>query len=258
MRLIRFEHGTAEAAYGVLEGQVVLAVEGNPFGQWSPGNQVAPLDEVRLVAPCVPSKIVAVGRNYVAHAQEHKAAVPEQPLIFLKPPSAVIGPGESIVYPHQSEWLEHEGELVIVMGQRGRSIPIDRVQQCILGYTCGNDVTARDLQRADNQWTRGKGFDTFCPLGPWIETTLDPSQLLVECRVNGETRQTGSTSEMVFGVDYLVSYISAVMTLEPGDVILTGTPAGVSPLQAGDTVEVEVQGIGVLENPVIRGSDVGS
>jgi 2-keto-4-pentenoate hydratase/2-oxohepta-3-ene-1,7-dioic acid hydratase in catechol pathway len=194
---------------------------------------------------------VALGRNYAAHAAEHGADVPSQPLIFLKPPSAVIGPGEPIVCPPQSKQVEHEAELAVVIGRPARRVTAARAWGYILGYTCANDVTARDLQRSDGQWSRAKGFDTFAPLGPWIVTDLDPGDLAVTCRVNGQVKQQASTADMVFKIAQLVEFITAVMTLEPGDVILTGTPEGVSPIQPGDVVEVEIQGIGVLRNPVV-------
>jgi 2-keto-4-pentenoate hydratase/2-oxohepta-3-ene-1,7-dioic acid hydratase in catechol pathway len=203
-----------------------------------------------LLAPCQPTKIVAVGRNYREHAAEHGADVPPEPLIFLKPPSSIIGPDASIVLPLLSRRIEYEGELVAVIGRRGRNIPRESVSEHLLGFTCGNDVTARDLQRSDGQWARSKGFDTFCPLGPWIETDLDAADAKVVTRVNGTIRQNASTGDMIYGLSTLVTYVSAVMTLEPGDVILTGTPAGVGPLEHGDIVEVEIEGIGVLRNPV--------
>jgi 2-keto-4-pentenoate hydratase/2-oxohepta-3-ene-1,7-dioic acid hydratase in catechol pathway len=197
------------------------------------------------------TKIVAVGRNYAAHAAEHGNEVPSQPLIFLKPPSAVIGPGESIICPPQSAQVEHEAELAVVIGRRARRVAAADAWEHVLGYTCANDVTARDLQRSDGQWSRAKGFDTFAPLGPWIVTELDPTDLNVACRVNGQVKQQASTADMVFKIPVLIEYITAAMTLEPGDVVLTGTPEGVSPIQPGDEVEVEVDGIGVLRNPVV-------
>jgi len=196
---------------------------------------------------------VCIGRNYAAHAAEHKAEVPKEPLIFFKPPSSVIGPGAPIVLTPQSKQVEHESELVLVIGRRCRNVSADEAWNYVLGVTCGNDVTARDLQRQDSQWTRAKGFDTFCPLGPWLITGLSESEvanLEVTCRVNGEVRQRGNTSEMVFSPAQLIAYISAIMTLEPGDAIMTGTPAGVGPLIEGDEVEVEVAGVGILKNPV--------
>jgi 2-keto-4-pentenoate hydratase/2-oxohepta-3-ene-1,7-dioic acid hydratase in catechol pathway len=235
---------------GVLEGDLLRALEGNLHDGPAAGRRLAQLADVRLLAPCQPGKIIAVGRNYAAHAAEHDAEVPAEPLVFLKPPSAVIGAGDQIILPPQSERVEHEAELALVIGRRGRRIPRESSLEHVLGYTCGNDVTARDLQRSDGQWTRAKGFDTFCPLGPWIETDLDPRGLAVTGSVNGLVRQRGNSRQMVFDVATLVSYISSVMTLKAGDVILTGTPAGVGPLAAGDVVTVEVEGIGVLSNPV--------
>jgi len=208
------------------------------------------LDEVQLLAPTLPTKIIGVGRNYAAHAAEHEVDVPEQPLIFFKPPSAVIGPGEAIRLPPQSSRVEHEAELAVVIGRPGRWIDEAQALSHVLGYTVGLDITARDIQRADPQWTRGKGFDTFCPLGPWIETTLDAANVEVTCSVNGQRRQQGTTSQMVFSIPDLIAYISAAMTLMPGDVILTGTPAGVGPLLDGDQIEATVSGIGTISHDV--------
>ncbi len=255
MKIVRFVVGDAPPALGVLQDQVVHVLDGDMYANPQPGRVVALLAEVRLLAPCRPGKIVAVGRNYAAHAAEHDADVPPEPLLFLKPPSAVVGPGDPIILPPQSQRVEHEAELVAVVGRRARNVHPAEALAYLLGFTCGNDVTARDLQRRDGQWTRGKGFDTFCPLGPWIETELDPAALDVIGRVNGEVRQRGNTNQLVFTVPYLVCYITRVMTLEPGDMIMTGTPAGVGPLRAGDLVEVEVQGVGVLANTVEAGSD---
>jgi 2-keto-4-pentenoate hydratase/2-oxohepta-3-ene-1,7-dioic acid hydratase in catechol pathway len=203
-----------------------------------------------LLPPVEPSKVICVGRNYVAHAAEFDKEVPDLPLLFLKPPSAVIGPDEEIVLPPQSEDVQHEAELAVVICQRGRWLSPGDISEHILGFTAAIDVTARDLQTADGQWTRGKGFDTFLPLGPWIETELDPSDVMITCLVNGQLRQMASTRDMVFPVTQLVGYISSIMTLEPGDVILTGTPAGVGPLVDGDEISVEIEGVGTLTNPV--------
>ena len=206
---------------------------------------------MKLLAPSEPSKIVCVGRNYVEHAKELGNEVPKVPLIFLKPPSSII-----IRMARQSSCrrsqpqVEHEGELVVVIGKRGRNITAEDAKKHILGYTIGNDVTARDLQRTDDQWTRAKGFDTFCSFGPWIDTEFDPADAVLTCRVNGQMRQMASTRDMVFNVPTLIAYISSVMTLEPGDLIFTGTPAGVGELKNGDEVVVEIEGLGVLKNPV--------
>jgi len=206
---------------------------------------------MKLLQPIVPSKIVCVGRNYREHAAELGNKVPDEPLLFLKAPSAVIASGDEIVLPAASQQVEHEGELGVVIGRIARNIPSDEDPlKYVLGYTCVNDVTARDLQRKDVQFTRGKSFDTFCPVGPWIETELDPTAVAVETRLNGEVKQKGNTADMAFPVSFLIRYISEIMTLYPGDLIATGTPAGVSRMKQGDTVEVEVAGIGVLRNQV--------
>jgi 2-keto-4-pentenoate hydratase/2-oxohepta-3-ene-1,7-dioic acid hydratase in catechol pathway len=222
-------------------------------GEMRLSDTLGALAELELLAPVAPTKLVCVGRNYVEHAAEHGADVPAEPLLFLKPPSSVVGPGEVVVVPPQSQRVEHEAELAVVMARRCRNVAASEAWAYVLGITCANDVTARDLQRRDGQWTRGKGFDTFCPLGPHVVVGLAEAEvrdLAVSCRVNGALRQCGRTGQMVFPPAALVEYISAVMTLEPGDVILTGTPAGVGPLVPGDTVEVEVERIGVLRNPV--------
>lgn len=250
MRFVRFSIGAETPRYGWVFQDKVGGVDGTPFGEYRRQEAGMPLDRVRLHAPVVPGKIIAVGRNYVEHAREQNVDVPEIPLLFLKPPTTVIGPGAKIILPPQSKQVEHEAELAVVIGKRGRWIQAEEAFDYVMGYTAANDVTARDLQRRDGQWTRGKGFDTFLPLGPWIDTEFDPSDALVRCRVNGEMRQMGSTREMVFSIPQLIAFISSVMTLEPGDVILTGTPAGIGPLVDGDTVEVEVDGIGALRNSV--------
>lgn len=241
----------ASAFYGTLEGEKIRDISGPPWSSWTHGSRTWALADVRLLAPVEPGKIVCVGRNYAAHAAELGNEVPKEPLIFLKPPSAIIGPGEPIVLTPQSQRVEHEGELALIVGRRCSHLKdSDDALTYLLGYSCLNDVTARDLQKSDVQFTRAKGFDTFCPVGPHIETQLDPTDVLVETRVNGAVRQSGSTSLMAYPVAFLVRWISRVMTLFPGDLIATGTPAGVGPLVAGDTVEVSVAGVGVLRNPV--------
>lgn len=240
--------------WGVVESERVYVLDSSPFSAWKRGHEVGPLDGLTLLAPVMPTKIVCVGRNYPAHAAEHTAEVPAEPLLFFKPPSSVIGPDAPIVLTPQSQQVEHEAELAVVIGRRCRNVTPQEAWSYVLGVTCGNDVTARDLQRRDGQWTRAKGFDTFCPLGPWLVTGLreeDVADLEVICRVNSKVRQRGRTSEMVFSPARLIAYTASIMTLEPGDVIMTGTPAGVGPLVAGDVVEVEVEGIGMLRNPVI-------
>jgi 2-keto-4-pentenoate hydratase/2-oxohepta-3-ene-1,7-dioic acid hydratase in catechol pathway len=240
-----------ELHYGVIEGEAVALLSSHPFGPFEPEGRVLPLADVRLVAPVLPSKVIAVGRNYAEHAREMGNEVPAAPMIFLKPSTSVVGPGDPITLPWQSEQVEHEAELAVVIGRLCRDVPEDRVGEVVLGYTCANDVTARDLQRTDGQWGRAKGFDSFCPIGLWIETSVDLDDADITCLVNGELRQSGTTGDMVRDVVELVSWISSVMTLLPGDVILTGTPAGVGPIVAGDTVSVSIDGIGTLTNPVI-------
>ncbi len=257
MKICRFamRDGSASATettrHGLIEGDSILEISGLPWGRWTRGSRSVHLAEARLLAPVAPSKIVCVGRNYAAHAAELGNELPKEPLIFLKPPSAIIGPQEAIVLTKYSNRVEHEGELAIVIGRRcSNLLEADDALSFVMGYTCLNDVTARDLQKSDVQFTRGKGFDTFCPVGPHIETDLDPSSVLVETRVNGSLRQSSSTSLMIYTPAFLVRWISRMMTLNPGDVIATGTPAGVGPLVAGDVVEVSVGGVGVLRNPV--------
>jgi 2-keto-4-pentenoate hydratase/2-oxohepta-3-ene-1,7-dioic acid hydratase in catechol pathway len=250
MRFIRYQIGADAPRYGWVYEDRVGPIEGVPYGDFRRLEAETPLSMVRLLAPIQPGKIICVGRNYAEHAREQNVEVPEIPLLFMKPPSSVIGPEDTIVLPPQSRQVEHEGELGVVIGRRGRWIHAEEALSFVLGYTAANDVTARDLQRRDGQWTRGKGFDTFCPLGPWIETDLDPADVLVQTRVNGEMRQMASTREMMFPVQQLIAFISSIMTLEPGDLILTGTPAGIGSLNAGDAVEVTVEGIGALQNIV--------
>jgi 2-keto-4-pentenoate hydratase/2-oxohepta-3-ene-1,7-dioic acid hydratase in catechol pathway len=241
----------ASPAYGLLEGEQICELSGVPWAPWSRSSHTWRLADVRLLAPVTPGKIVCVGRNYAAHAAELGNDVPKEPLIFLKPSSSIVGTGEPIVLTPYSQRVEHEGELAIVMGRRCSHLrDIDDALAHVLGYTCLNDVTARDLQKTDVQFTRAKGFDTFCPVGPHIQSDLDPTNLLVETYVNGKRRQSGNTSLMTYSCAYLVRWLSRMMTLHPGDVIATGTPAGVGPLVLGDTVEVRVADIGVLRNPV--------
>lgn len=246
MKICRFERYGA-VGIGIMEGEEIWVCDENlqkTDELWYP-------DEVSIVAPANPSKIVCVGRNYAEHAAELGNEVPKSPLLFLKAPSSIIGPGKSIVIPPQSDQVEHEGELAVVIGKRAKNIPDDEDPLTyVLGYSCLNDVTARDIQRADVQFTRGKSFDTFCPIGPIIETELDVSDVRITTTVNGEVRQDGRTSQMVFPIPYLVRYISQQMTLMPGDIIATGTPSGVSKMNPGDICEVTVEGIGTLRNKV--------
>lgn len=251
MRIVRYKLSEGKnILWGWVSEGKVGSLDGDPFGAFRRKKTYVSLDRVRLFPPVQPGKIIAVGRNYAAHADEHGASVPEIPLIFLKPPSSVIADGDTILLPPQSERVEHEAELAVVIGQGGRWIKRADALKHVLGYTIAVDVTARDLQRSDELWTRGKGFDTFCPIGPWIETDLDPSDLVIKCSVNDQLRQLGSTRDMVFPVSTVVAFISSVMTLNPGDLLLTGTPAGVGPLTDGDQIEVDIEGIGTLQNKV--------
>jgi 2-keto-4-pentenoate hydratase/2-oxohepta-3-ene-1,7-dioic acid hydratase in catechol pathway len=251
IKLVRFRY-EGEARYGCVEGDSVYLLPNGPFGELRPGARVAVLQEVELLAPCEPSKVVAVGLNYRSHAQELSLQLPPAPLLFIKPSTSVVGPEASIVYPAMSERVDYEAELAVVIGQRARGLAPEEAASHILGYTCGNDVTARDLQSRDGQWTRSKGFDSFCPLGPWIVTDLpQPNNTNLFCRLNGVQRQAGNTSDLIFDVSTLVSFVSQVMTLQPGDVLLTGTPSGIGPMNRGDTVEIEVEGIGVLRNRLV-------
>ncbi len=250
MRIVRFQADGGAPQYGWLLDDKVGEIQGDPFGKYRRKDADKLLTDVKLLAPSVPSKIVCVGRNYVEHAKELGNDVPKIPLIFLKPPSSIVNPGEPIILPPQSRQVEHEAELVVVIGRRARNITAEESKKYIYGYTVGNDVTARDLQRSDDQWTRAKGFDTFCAFGPWIDTEFNIADALITCKVNGQPRQMASTRDMVFSVGTLIAFISSVMTIEPGDLIFTGTPSGVGPLQDGNEVVVEIEGLGVLRNPV--------
>jgi 2-keto-4-pentenoate hydratase/2-oxohepta-3-ene-1,7-dioic acid hydratase in catechol pathway len=251
MRIVRFQtQDGKKPKYGWLLDDKVGEINGNIYGRYRRQEAATPLANVRLIPPCEPGKIICVGRNYVEHAKELGNEVPKVPLIFMKPPSAIIPSGDAIVLPPQSSQVEHEAELVVVIGKRGRHIQAGNARKHILGYTIGNDVTARDLQKTDGQWTRAKGFDTFCPFGPWIDTEFDPSDAVITCRVNGQMRQMASTRDMVFNVGVLIAYISSIMTLEPGDLIFTGTPSGVGELKDGDEVSVEIEGLGTIRNKV--------
>ncbi|MGZ5291703.1 MAG: fumarylacetoacetate hydrolase family protein [Actinomycetota bacterium] len=251
MRLVRFRFGDRIATGAAsFDSEAIRVLQGTFFEDPLPTGEEVPFDDVRLLAPVLPSKLVCVGRNYAAHAAEFDHDVPEEPMLFLKPSTAVIGPHDPIGLLPISRRVDFEGELAVVIGRLARNVPAEEAYRVILGYTCANDVTLRDLQQRDGQWARAKGFDGSCPLGPWIETDLDPTDVRVETRLNGEVRQAGQTTDMIFGVAELIEYITAFMTLLPGDAVLTGTPEGVGQLSAGDVVEVEVDGVGTLSNPV--------
>ena len=256
MRIARFSY-SGDVAFGVVEGPgedpadlVVAVATGHPFAPLQLTGESLPLSSVKLLAPVLPSKVVCIGKNYADHAAEMGGAAPKSPVVFLKPSTSVIGPGDAIALPRDSARVDHEAELGIVIGRLCREVPRERAHDVILGYTCGNDVTARDHQKQDGQWTRGKSHDTFCPLGPWVETEL-PADVAVRCKVDGELRQDGRTADLIHDVPAIIEWVTGFMTLLPGDVILTGTPAGVGPLTAGASVSVSIEGLGTLTNPVV-------
>lgn len=249
-RICRFQTQSGGEHWGLLGKNSVEEIVPDPFGPYAPTGLAWPLKAVQLLAPCRPSKIVCVGVNYGDHASEFGKSLPDEPLIFLKPPSAIIAPGEPIRLPSVSKRVDHEGELAIVIGREAYKVSRAAARSHILGYTIMNDVSARDIQKKDGQWARAKGFDTFGPLGPWIAVGIDPDDLKIEVFLNGKRKQNARTSQMVYKADALVSFISQAMTLFPGDVISTGTPSGVSPMKKGDKVEVRIEKIGSLINPV--------
>ena len=256
MRIARFAT-QGQVSFGIIEGPgedpadlVVAVAEGHPFAPLQLTGERLPLSQVRLLAPVLPSKVVCIGKNYADHAKEMGGPAPADPVVFLKPSTSVIGPGDPIALPRDSNHVDHEAELGLVVGRLCREVPRERAYDVLLGYTCGNDVTARDHQEADGQWTRGKSHDTFCPLGPWVETELVASNVAVRCTVDGVLRQDARTSSLLHDIPTIIEWVTRFMTLLPGDVILTGTPAGVGPLAAGDTVSVTVGGVGTLTNPV--------
>jgi 2-keto-4-pentenoate hydratase/2-oxohepta-3-ene-1,7-dioic acid hydratase in catechol pathway len=251
MKVLRFQTPDLSPRFGWLFEDLVGQIDGDPFSAYRRLDPEIAVDAIKLLPPVQPGKIICVGRNYEAHAREHGSQVGEIPVLFLKPNTSLTGPGDPIILPPHSRQIQHEAELAVVIGKRGRWIPPDQAMAHVFGYTIANDVTARDLQRSDVQWTRGKGFDTFCPLGPWIDTEFDPVDALITCHVDEELRQMASTRDMVFTIPQLVVFISSIMTLEPGDLILTGTPAGVGDLIAGEIVRITIEGLGTLANPVI-------
>jgi len=249
VRIARFSHD-GNVSFGVVEGDTVAQISAHPFGPIEFTGGRVPTSAVKMLAPVLPSKVVAIGKNYAEHAAEMGGEVPDRPLIFLKPSTAVIASGDEIASPPSSERVDYEGELAVVISRLCRDVPEERAMDAVLGYTCANDVTARDQQKTDGQWSRAKGYDTFCPLGPWIETDLDPSDLAITTTLNGEVKQDSRTSMIVHKIPSLIAYITSCMTLLPGDVILTGTPEGIGPMQVGDLVEVTIEGIGTLSNVV--------
>lgn len=258
MRIVRYveRHAGLDPAWfsplwGMMQDGLIYPMRQAPHLGGEPDGDPRPVEEVELAAPVTPTKVICVGRNYAEHAAELGNEVPPEPLIFLKPPSSITGPDAPVVYPAISERVDHEGELALVIGRRARNLREEDAASAIFGYTVANDVTARDLQRKDGQWTRGKGFDTFAPVGPWVETDFDPANRRVRCLVNGVVRQDGNTALMIYSIGRILAFVSRFMTLEPGDLVLTGTPAGVGAVQPGDVMTVEVEGLGTLSNPVI-------
>ena len=250
MKIVRYQDGSL-IKWGVIEGDAIREMEGDPFGHFHLTSKMKKIGEGKLLSPCLPSKIVALGLNYRDHAEEVKLPIPDKPLLFIKPSTSVVGPGEAIIYPKMSKRVDYEAELAVVIGKVAKKVKEERAADYILGYTCLNDVTARDLQPKDGQWTTSKGFDTFCPIGPWIVTDIDPHHLDVSSYLKGERRQHSNTKNLIFGPRQLVSFISHVMTLLPGDVIATGTPSGIGPMAIGDKIDVVIEGIGTLSNDVI-------
>ena len=250
MKVARFSNG-AEPRFGIVDGPELVVLKGHPLvaGYQTTGERV-PLKEVKLLAPTIPSKIICIGKNFADHAAEIGEEVTEEPLIFFKPSSAIIGHGDAIVIPPQSKQVELEAELCLVIGKLAKNVSVDKAMEYLWGVTIANDVTARDLQFGDGQWARSKGFDTFCPLGPWVETEFLPDGQVIESRVNGEVRQNVAITEMVHNIPNIISYVSKNMSLLPGDIILTGSPAGISVIKSGDMIECEIEGIGILATPV--------
>jgi 2-keto-4-pentenoate hydratase/2-oxohepta-3-ene-1,7-dioic acid hydratase in catechol pathway len=256
LRSIRFLVN-GKTKYGILDGDMIRGLRGSPFAYSNRPGNLSRLDgntyspgDLKLLAPCCPSKIVCLGLNYRSHAEEFNLPIPPVPLIFLKPSTAVIGPDDSIILPRESRRVDYEAELGVVIGKKAKDVPADRAKDFIFGYTCVNDVSERHNQKEDGQWTRAKGYDTFAPIGPWIETDVNPDDLKIESFLNGEPRQSARTGDLIFSVTDLVSFISGVMTLLPGDVIATGTPSGIGRMNPGDTIEVKIEGIGTLRNYV--------
>jgi len=254
MKIVRYQDGSS-IKYGVIEKETIREMEGDPFSHFHLTSRAKQIGEAKLLSPCLPSKIVALGLNYRDHAEEVKLPIPDKPLLFIKPSTSVIGPGEAILYPKMSKRVDYEAELAVVIGRVAKNVSEEQAADYILGYTCLNDVTARDLQPKDGQWTLSKSFDTFSPIGPWIVTDMDPYQLEISSYLNGERRQHSNTKNLIFGPRQLVSFISWAMTLLPGDVIATGTPSGIGPMAIGDQIDVVIEGIGTLSNHVVKGNN---
>lgn len=238
--------------YAIIEGEAVYRLEGSPFETPRRGERLGALGAIRLLAPCEPTKIVCIGLNYHAHAAESGQQVPKEPLMFFKPPTAVVGPEEDVLWAPGSERIDYEAELAVVFKKRAKNVPLGAYREYVLGYTCANDISARDFQRGDGQWSRAKGSDTFCPLGPWIETELDPGNLRISVLLNGVVKQDSTTADLAFDVDHLIHHMTKYFTMLPGDVLLTGTPSGIGPMNPGDQYEVIIEGIGTLRNRIRR------
>lgn len=250
--IVRFQDQEQNIRYGVLKDETIHVIAGDIFADYKVTDETVSVGDVKLLAPTEPSKVVCIGLNYVDHAKEVKLEIPKEPLIFLKPNTTVIATGDDVIYPEQTNHVEYEAELGIVIGKKTKNIEKEEAKEAIFGYTIANDVTARDLQFSDGQWTRGKSFDTFCPIGPGIVRDIDPSNLNITLHVNGELKQNSNTKNLIFDVEYIVSYVSKVMTLLPGDVIITGTPYGVGPVEPGDEMVVRIDGLGELRNKIVK------
>ena len=251
MRIGRVESG-GQPVWAIIEGETVYRLNGSPFENPSRGDQIGSLGSTRLLAPCEPSKVLCIGLNYRAHAAESGQEVPKEPLMFWKPATTVIGPGDDVVWAPGSQKIDYEAELAVVFKKRAKNVAAGAYKEYILGYTCANDISARDFQRGDGQWARAKGSDTFCPLGPWIETDVDPNDLRISGKLNGETKQDSRTSDLVFNLDFLVTHLTKYFTMEPGDVLITGTPAGIGDMPVGSEYEVTIEGIGSLKNRMTK------
>ena len=251
MKIARVQVG-GEAVWAIVDGETVYRLEGSPWASAERGAAIGPLSGAKLLAPCEPTKVVCIGLNYRAHAAESGQQVPPEPLMFLKPPTSVVGPGDDVVWAPGSEHIDYEAELAVVFKRQAKSVPAGAFKDYVLGYTCANDISARDFQRGDGQWARAKGSDTFCPLGPWIETDVDPGDLRISGKLNGETKQDSRTSDLVFDVDFLISHLTKYFTMYPGDVLITGTPAGIGPMNPGNSYEVTIEGVGSLSNTMTR------
>ena len=251
MKIARVSHG-GSPTYAVVEGDTVYRLEGSPFESPRRGERIGDLAATKLLAPCEPTKVLCIGLNYHAHARETNQQVPPEPLMFWKPPTTVVGPSDVVVWAPGSQQIDYESELAVVFKKTAKNVPLGAYKEYVLGYTCANDISARDFQRGDGQWSRAKGSDTFCPLGPWIETDVDPSDLRISGRLNGELRQDSRTSDLAFNVDQLIAHLTKYFTMLPGDVLITGTPAGIGPMNPGDEYEVEIEGIGSLKNRMTK------